>query len=105
MCKDAAARAHEVTGPPPYSDCGFPSNSIVINPSGMTFPCCLWHGNDGLDDLNKMSFDELWNAKPLRTLRGELKQHAPKRSGCVDCIVHYDMSDPRYWSTYSFQKE
>jgi radical SAM protein with 4Fe4S-binding SPASM domain len=101
--RDARARAHLVTGPPPYIDCEFPRTSMVISPKGDVYPCCLWHGNDRLDRLTTQPFEKVWNGRALRTLRRELGARAPAHAACLECPVHKDMSHPTYFGPYRFR--
>ena len=101
--REAAARAHLVTGPPPFIDCKSAVSTMVLSPKGEVYPCCLWHGSDALLRVERQSFDEVWNGKAMRTLRRELETGALTREGCRQCLVHYDRTDPRYWKAYHFR--
>jgi radical SAM protein with 4Fe4S-binding SPASM domain len=90
--------------PPPYRDCGFPGNSMVLSPKGRVFPCCLWHGSDDLGRLETQSFEEVWNSLAYRVLRRELQAGAPTRKACQTCLVHRDMHDEKYWRPYPFRR-
>ena len=90
--------------PPPYRDCGFAGNSMVLSPKGRVFPCCLWHGSDDLGKMETQSFDEVWNSVAYRVLRRELAAGEPSREACQTCLVHRDMQDQRYWRPYPFRR-
>lgn len=64
--------------------CLAPWISIHHWPDGKTFPCCLWHSNDSVGDLNKSSLKEIWNSDKLKQTRlGMLK--GEKISSCSRC--------------------
>ncbi|MEZ6195276.1 MAG: radical SAM protein [Planctomycetota bacterium] len=90
--------------PPPYRDCGFPGNSMVLSPGGDVFPCCLWHGSDSLGNLERKSLDEVWNSLEYRVLRRDLAAGRPARAACRTCIVQRDMQNPNYWDPYPFRR-
>ena len=101
--RDIQKRVGQVSPPPPYNNCGFPWNTMVFSPTGDIYPCCLWHGNDRIDEIRTRSFDEVWNGKAFRYLRREMQTGRLTRAGCQECIVHHDIADPGYWKTYHFR--
>jgi MoaA/NifB/PqqE/SkfB family radical SAM enzyme len=58
----------EETAKPFY--CGFPFKKVHINTNGTVMVCCWMGGTIG--DLNKQSFDEIWNSDKLNRIRDSI---------------------------------
>lgn len=102
--RDIRARAEEqAERPTDWSTCRYPWNTLVIAPKGDVYPCCLWHGDDKLDEIKTKSFAKVWDGQSMRRLRRELLSGNLGQDACKQCFVHHDMSRPEYWKTHHFR--
>lgn len=87
---------------PQYTNCLYPWREVQITPRGGVTPCCMWHSTSDLGNMAESTFEEVWNGTAFRRLRWEFERSALSRPGCINCEVHYNMADPRWWRTYEF---
>ncbi len=70
-----------------YKYCLLPWNSVSIYNNGTIAPCCVGAMRE-LGNLNKQSFDEVWNGKRYIRLRKEMINQKQTR-GCKNCSYRY----------------
>ncbi len=87
---------------PKFTNCLYPWREVQISPQGGVIPCCMWHSTHDLGNMKESSFEEVWNGEHWRRLRWEFESSKLSRPGCIDCEVHFNIADPRYWRTYQF---
>ena len=63
--------------------CDDPWRHIYVEAQGTALPCCFWGSHAG--DLNKQSFQELWNGPFYRNLRRTMASGNPLPE-CVNCV-------------------
>ncbi|UCG68038.1 MAG: SPASM domain-containing protein [Thermoplasmata archaeon] len=67
--------------------CLLPWNSVSITNKGTVEPCCVGAMRE-MGDLNKKSFDEIWNGRRYRKLRKEMVNQKQTR-GCKNCPFRF----------------
>ncbi|NLO91539.1 MAG: radical SAM protein [Elusimicrobia bacterium] len=66
-----------------HSVCDDPWRHIYVEAQGTSLPCCFWGAHSG--DLNRQSFQELWNGTFYRRLRQAMAEGKPLPT-CASCV-------------------
>lgn len=76
------ARLREVSG----FRCYYPWHSVCVQSDGLVVPCCRdMNGELVLGDTKKKTLAEIWNDRPIRELRREMKGGRPANPLCSRC--------------------
>lgn len=67
--------------------CQAPFKSLYFGPDGQVTPCC-YNRWDTLSNYNTQSLEEIWQGKPVLSLRKALKNFNPP-SGCEVCTIDF----------------
>lgn len=75
--------------------CLAPWLSAHTFPNGNTYPCCVWHIDKPIGNINEKELKEIWNDKPLRDIRTKML-NGEKIEQCSRCYDIEKTSNQSY---------
>ena len=92
-------RTLKISHKPIKAQCRQPWYSLVVDASGLVYPCCGEHDAEySAGNIFKSRFDDIWNGEMFRNVRTYLARKKVQAAGAVPCVKCYDLpKDPEIY--------